>query len=146
MDASLWTAAASLPGSSWLTSPGRSLELIGVAHAAVGLVLHRHGLASIVRGHIVDTVGDHGDRATAWWFMMTAPMVWTTGRLLRSADVADDVGAQRSVGIVVTATGLAGIAVMPRSPFWAVAATGVRVLHQSAQARRRPPVRGTGVI
>lgn len=116
-------------------SPGWWLQLIGVAHAGVGAVAYRDALAEIAGDGLVASVPDRGDRATAFWFLATAPALWLAGRLLRSAEASDDRGAQRVAGGVLTATGVAGAAAMPVSGFWTVVAVGIAALRRSA---RRP--------
>lgn len=114
-------------------SPARTLELLAVGHGAVGLVLHRRALTSMVRSGLVASVDDHGPRATAWWFLTAAPLLWVTGQLLR-ATTDDDL--TRRVGVAVAAVGSTGVVVMPRSPFWILAATGVRI---AVRGRPAPP-------
>ena len=102
-------------------SPGLWLQLLGIAHAGVGVVLYRDALVAIARSKVVNSVPDRGDEATAFWFMAVAPALWLAGRLLRSAESAGDLAGQRAAGGVLTATGLVGTAAMPVSGFPAVA-------------------------
>jgi hypothetical protein len=120
-----------------LISPGWWLQVIGVAHAGVGVVLHREPLAEIVRAKVIGSVPDRGDRATAFWFLAVAPLSWIAGRLLRSAEVAGDLPAQREAGAVLTAVGVAGAAVMPVSPFWSLIAVGLHAVRGSRGRRPR---------
>ncbi|WP_369134824.1 DUF6463 family protein [Modestobacter sp. I12A-02662] len=124
-------------GATRLTSPGRWLQVIGVAHAGVGVVLHGDPLAEIVRAKVIGSVPDRGDRATAFWFLTVAPLSWLAGRLLRSAEVAGDLAAQREAGVVLTAVGVAGAAVMPASPFWSLIAVGLASVRGSRGRRPR---------
>ncbi len=116
-------------------SPGWWLQGLGAAHAVVGVVLYRQPLAQIARDGFVNSVPDLGDRATAFWFMTAAPTLWLGGRLLRSAESLGDLAAQRSVGGVLTVTGVVGSAVMPTSGFWGVAAVGISSLRRSTRRR-----------
>lgn len=116
-------------------SPGWWLQLLGVAHAGVGVVLYRDVLAEIASAGLINSVPDRGDRATAFWFMAAAPTLWLGGRLLRSAESAGDLAGQRAAGVVLTAAGLVGTAVMPRSGFPAVAAVGSAAIRRSADRR-----------
>jgi hypothetical protein len=116
-------------------SPGWWLQVLGVAHAGVGAGLYREALGDIARSTLVGSVPDRGDRATAFWFMAASPLLWLSGRLLRSAESAGDLGAQRAAGSVLTAAGVIGSAAMPRSGFWGVTATGLLALRRSSRPR-----------
>lgn len=116
-------------------SPGSWLQVLGVAHAAVGVVLYHDALLEIARAKVVNAVPDRGDKATAFWFMAVAPTLWLGGRLLRSAESAGDLAGQRAAGGVLTATGLVGMGAMPASGFSAVVAIGLAALRQSYRRR-----------
>lgn len=116
-------------------SPGWWLQFLGVAHAGVGVVLYHDALAEIASAGIINSVPDRGDRATAFWFMASAPTLWLGGRLLRSAEAAGDLAGQRAAGVVLTAAGLVGTAVMPVSGFPAVAAVGSAAVRRSVDRR-----------
>lgn len=100
----------------------------------MGVILYHVPLAEIVRNKLVGTVPDHGERATAFWFLAVAPALWMSGRLLRAAEDADDLRAQRAAGRVLIGTGLAGAAAMPMSPFAALVAIGVAAIRRGAVA------------
>lgn len=116
-------------------SPGWWLQFLGVAHVGVGAVLYREALGRIAREKVINSVPDRGDKATAFWFMAVAPMMWLSGRLLRFAETTGDLDAQRAAGAVLTATGVAGSAAMPVSAFWGVAAVGICALRRSTCRR-----------
>ncbi len=116
-------------------SPGWWLQFVGAAHAAAGVILYRDALGDIARDKVVNSVPDRGDKATAFWFMATAPTLWLGGRLLRSAESTDDLAAQRAAGGVLTAAGVVGSAAMPTSGFWAVAAVGISALRRTMRPR-----------
>ena len=109
--------------------------MLGVAHAGVGATLYRAALADIARSKVVSSVPDRGDRATAFWFMAASPTLWLSGRLLRSAESAGDLDAQRAAGRVLTAVGVIGSAAMPLSGLWGVAAVGLFALRRSSLPR-----------
>ena len=121
------------------SSPGRRsgwwLQLLGVAHAGIGATLYREALVDIARSKLVSSVPDWGDKATAFWFLAASPMLRLSGRLLRSAESAGDLNAQRAAGSVLTAAGVIGAAAMPRSGFWGVAAVGLFALRRSSRPR-----------
>lgn len=116
-------------------TPGRWLQVVACAHAAVGIATYRRSYAEIARDGVVDTVPDHGERAAAFWFLAAAPALWLIGRLMRSAERSGDTDAQRAAGGVLVALGTAGAAVMPRSGFWAVVAIGIAALRRRRRAR-----------
>jgi hypothetical protein len=110
-------------------SPGSWLQAIAIAHAGVGSLLYRRALVKIIEDRT--SIPDHGDKTTAFWFMVAAPVLWLGGRLLRSVESADDLAGQRAAGVVLAGTGLAGGVAMPASGFWAVAAVGLASLRRS---------------
>lgn len=105
-------------------SPGGALQVVGVAHTGYGVFLYRAALGDIARRGVMNAVPDFGDRATAFWFMTSGSMLLLCGRLLRSAEEADDLSAQRTAGRALATIGLLGSAAMPTSGFWAVLAIG----------------------
>ncbi|ASU82123.1 hypothetical protein CDO52_04400 [Nocardiopsis gilva YIM 90087] len=105
-------------------SPGRWVQALAGLHFATGIILYRKPAGDMAADGVVSTVPDWGDRATAFWFLALAPAMWTTGRLLRSAEENGDTRAQRTAGAALVATGATGAAMMPASGFWGVAALG----------------------
>lgn len=106
-------------------SPGTCMQFIGVAHIGVGAVLYRGALDEIARSRVVNAVPDHGDRATAFWFMVSGAMFWLSGRLLRSAELRGDLDAQRTAGSALVAVGVVGSVAMPGvSGFWSLPVVG----------------------
>ena len=81
---------------------------------------------------LVGAVPDRGDRATAFWFLVAAPALWSVGRTLEPGD--------RAAGGVLAATGVAGGGLMPGG-FPAVAVLGA----WAALAPARHPVRDASV-
>jgi len=108
-----------------LGSPARWVQLLGVGHLGIGAVLYRREIRDVVRSGVVGTVGDHGPVATAWWFLVVAPATWAAGRSMRALERGEPASAAlRPVGVVLGVTGALGAVVMPRSPFWLLAAAG----------------------
>ncbi|MBB6173939.1 hypothetical protein HNR23_003999 [Nocardiopsis mwathae] len=118
-----------------LRSPGRWVQALAGLHLATGVILYRRQVTDIAADGVVATVPDWGDRATAFWFLAGAPLLWTSGRLLRSAEANGDARAQCVGGAALAATGAVGAAAMPVSGFWAVAALGT---WSWVQGRRAP--------
>ncbi len=102
-----------MPGS------GRLLQLLAVAHTAVGAVFYRKEIRAIARDGVIAAVPNRGAKATAFWFLVPSPLVWIAGRLVRSAEGTGDVRALRTAHRVGAASALAAIICMPVSGFWA---------------------------
>lgn len=124
-----------LAGLPW-RSPGFWLQALAVAHAGTGVLTYREPLAEIGLDGVVNAVPDRGDRATAFWFLGAAPLLWLAGRLLRSAEASGDRAAQRSAGAALTTCGVVGSAAMPNTGFWAVAGLGVWALRRGRRRGR----------
>ncbi|MFF6995374.1 DUF6463 family protein [Streptomyces sp. NPDC008313] len=123
-------------------SAGQWLQLVGIGHGAIGAVIYRDVLTGVACDGF-GSVPRRGDRAAAFWFMVAAPALWMGGRLLRSAEEHEDVPAQRAAGAVLTAVGVTGTAVMPKSGFPALIGIGGLLLGRSRRGRavasaRRP--------
>jgi hypothetical protein len=116
--------------------PGRWLQVVGLGHGAIGLWAYRDVLAGTARevrqrgpAAIVGAVPDRGDRATAFWFLVAAPALWSVGRTLEPGD--------RAAGSVLAATGVVGTVLMPTSGFPALAALGAWAALSSRPATPR---------
>jgi peptidoglycan/LPS O-acetylase OafA/YrhL len=51
---------------------GTSLISVGLLHLVVGVVLYAAQLQDIAHAGVIAAVGDFGDRAAAFWFVITA--------------------------------------------------------------------------
>lgn len=108
-----------------LISPGHTLVLLGVGHAAWGLVAYHEPLDAIVRSGVRGSVGDgifdtdhdRDARAAGFWFMFAAPLVALCGHLAEAALRAGDARAVRISGGTVLGLGVAGAVAIPRSGF-----------------------------
>jgi hypothetical protein len=113
-------------------SPGRAIKLIGVGHAAWGVIAYRDPLRELAASGPFDSVGDgliskaHSAdaRAAAFWFLLAAPLIVLTGHLVEAAERSGDVSAMRVAGRTVLGIGMVGAAVMPRSGFLSVIPVG----------------------
>lgn len=119
-----------------MSAVGRALQVVAVGHAAVGVQQYRDVLADVARdvrergpGAVVGAVGDRGDRATAFWFLLAAPALWTVGRTVTPGD--------RAAGGVLTALGVAGSVLVPTSGFPVIAALGAWAALGRPPATRR---------
>lgn len=115
-------------------SPGSWLQAIAVAHVGVGSFLYRKALGEIVRDRA--SIPDHGDKATAFWYLAAAPVLWVGGGLLRSTESTGDLAGQRAAGVVLFATGVTGGTAMPGSGFWAIALVGAASVRRSLSTLR----------
>lgn len=125
-----------------MIAPGRLLQVVGLGHGTLGLWIYRDVLAETARDvrergprALVGAVPDRGDRATAFWFLVAAPALWSVGRTLEPGD--------RAAGGVLAATGVVGSVLMPGG-FPAVAVLGAWAA--LAPARRRGPDDVTGLV
>lgn len=119
-----------------IRSPGRWLQALALLHVPVGVALYPEALRRMRAGGVVNSVADHGDESTVFWFLLAAPLLWSTGHLLHRAELAGDRDAQRVVGAVVGGTGVVATVVNPESPFWLVAAVGVAAVRRGTAAER----------
>jgi hypothetical protein len=122
-------ARSRVPGS------GRLLQLLALAHTAVGAVFYRAELRSIVREGVVAAVPNRGPKATAFWFLVPSPLVWIAGSLLSSAEAAGDEEALRTASRLGTISALVCIACMPVSGFWGWLIISLRGLRQARRMR-----------
>ena len=120
-------------------SPGQALMLLGLGHAAWGLVAYREPLGEIVRAGVVGSVGDgifdtehsRGPRAAAFWFLLAAPIVAVLGYLTEAASRAGNARAVRVSGGTVLGLGVLGTAVIPRSGFPVTVPLGLWLLRSA---------------
>jgi Family of unknown function (DUF6463) len=112
-------------------TPADAIKVIGVGHAAWGLLAYRRPLREIAADPL-DSVGDgifakdHSadGRAAAFWFLLAAPLIVLCGHLVGAAERSGDEAAMRTAGRTVTVIGALGTAAMPRSGFLAVFPVG----------------------
>jgi hypothetical protein len=140
------TSAAS--GPSRTARPSRTLGRIGtatiatgVAHNLLGTWLYRSQLAGILRDGVVDVVesprvdsAERQRRATALWFLMSGAAFATLGAALRRTRAGDRAVAPIASGM--TAMGVVGATVLPRSGFWLLIAEGLAAMWASRSAAR----------
>lgn len=120
-------------------SPGWWLQTLALAHGGIGAVVYREPLGDIARDRVIGSVPEWGDRSTAFWFLAAAPALWLGGRLLRSAESADDRDAQRAAGALLVAVGTIGSASMPRSGFYGVVVVGLAALRRGRRPQQASP-------
>jgi hypothetical protein len=116
----------------------------GAGHAVWGLFAYRRGLGEIARSGVVDSVGDglfaeehsQDERAAAFWFMFTAPLVAWGGYLTDAAARAGDDHAERVSLRAMAGLAAVGVAVIPRSGFAAGLPSALWLLRRAGRARR----------
>ncbi len=114
-----------LPGS------GRLLQLTSIGHAAVGVALYREELRAIARERVVGAVPYKGSKATAFWFVMSAPSWWLVGHLVGAAEEAGDENALRVASRVALAIASVGVMCTPVSGFWGLLLISLRGRRQA---------------
>lgn len=114
-----------------LPANGRLLQLVAVGHAAVGAALYRDELREIGRDRVVGAVPYRGPKATAFWFLMSSPLLWILARLQQRAEEAGDAEALRSASRTSLATALLAALCIPASGFWAWVAISLRGLRDA---------------
>ncbi len=130
-----------------LASPGYALTLLGLGHAAWGLVAYHEPLRELVRAGVVRSVGDgifdtdhdRGPRASGFWFLAFAPAVALAGYLAEAALRAGDHRAVRASGGTVLGMSAVGTAVMPRSGFPVAMPIGYWLLRRSRELASEAP-------
>jgi hypothetical protein len=108
-----------------LTSPGNALMLAGCGHAAWGVVAYHDVLPEVVRAGFLASVGDgifqtahaRDARAAAFWFLCAAPLMFTTGYLVKAAERGANGKALMVSGRTLIGVCLLGTSAMPRSGF-----------------------------
>lgn len=110
---------------------GRLLQAIGFGHLAVGAALYREELGEIGRAGVLGAVPYRGPRATAFWFLAPAPLLWMLGRLTSRAEAAGDARALRSVSRFGVLCAPIAIACVPFSGFWGWLAVSLRGLREA---------------
>ena len=128
-------------------SPGYALMLLGCGHAVWGLVAYHEPLRELVRAGVVRSVGDgifdadhdRGPRATAFWFLLIAPLLVINGYLAEAALRAGDARAAGVGGRTTLGLGVVGTAVMPRSGFPAALPVGYWLLRRGRALSERQP-------
>lgn len=119
-------------------SPGYTLMLLGVGHAAWGLIAYGEPLREILRAGVVRSVGDgifdrahdRGPRAAGFWFMAAAPLVVVDGYLTEAAERAGNARAVLISGLSTLGLGVLGGIVIPRSGFPAAVPLGYWLLRR----------------
>jgi hypothetical protein len=115
---------------------GAATIATGIGHNLIGAWLYRRQLAGMMHDGLVDAVENprlHGQersrRETALWFLMSGGAFMTLGAGLRRSSAGD--GAIRPIATGMTAMGVVGAVVMPKSGFWLLLAQGVAALRLS---------------
>ncbi|BBY29365.1 DUF6463 family protein [Mycolicibacterium sediminis] len=124
-----------------LTRIGTAAVATGIGHDLLGAWLYRRQLAGIARDGLVDAVenadlpaAERHRREVALWFLTSGAAIGTVGAALRGARATD--GAVVPIGAGLTAMGVIGAAVLPRSGFWLLIGQGAAALSVARRARR----------
>ena len=92
---------------------------LGIGHIGYGLIVFRRPLAEAVMAGYIGQFRTPELRATAFWFLIFGPLLMLAGQAGIHAVAVGDLALLRLVGIYLFVTALAGVAAMPKSPFWA---------------------------
>lgn len=123
---------------------GALLRLLAVGHALVGIGIYRRELRSIGRDSILAGVPYRGPRATAFWFFVPSPLLWTIGRLVGDAEAVGDWNAVRAAHRLSLVGAAVATVCVPISGFWiwlGISARGLHRARHSAAQRCGSPVR-----
>jgi hypothetical protein len=115
---------------------GFLLRLMAVGHAAVGAVVYRGELRTILRDGVLAAVPYRGPKATAFWFLVPSVPIWQAGSLMSRAEDAGDAKALRDASRIGLAGAAVAIVCMPFSGFWGWLAISARGLWQARRMGR----------
>lgn len=118
---------------------GTLLRLLAVGHAMVGVAIYHRELRSMGRDGILGGVPYRGPKATAFWFLVPSPLIWTIGRLVGRAEAAGDWNAARAAHRLSLVSAAIASVCLPISGFWAWLAISVRGLCRAQAAMGRSP-------
>jgi hypothetical protein len=120
---------------------GAATIATGVGHNLIGAWLYRSQLTGMMRDGIVDVIetrrvepAERQRRATALWFLMSGAAFVTLGAALRRTSDGDHVVAPIAAGM--TAMGVTGAALLPKSGFWLLIAEGVAAMSVRRRSAR----------
>jgi uncharacterized protein DUF6463 len=114
-----------------LPGNGRLLQLVALAHAAVGSAFYREELRTIAGDGIAGAIPYRGPKATAFWFFLPSPLLWVLGGLMKRAEEAGDGQALREASRVSLASAIVAVICLPVSGFWAWLAISLRGLRDA---------------
>ncbi len=114
---------------------GMLIQLAAIGHAAVGARLYREELRAIVNEGCLGAVPYRGSRATAFWFLMSAPAWWLIGRLVSAAEDGQEETVLRVARSTSLATATVGVICVPVSGFWALLLISLRSISRAPRIR-----------
>ena len=95
------------------------LVILGLGHAAFGIVTFKRPLVEAVRAGFVGQFLDHPDRDEAFWFMIFGPLLVLGGHVAIHAVNTANARLLRIIGFYLLAISAVGSFAAPDSPFWA---------------------------
>jgi hypothetical protein len=117
----------------------RLLEVTGIGHALVGLVLFQEPLAAIAQEGFLSTIRyGQFDRAAAFWFLLFSPACFLLGQLVAHALDRNDRRTLALIGWNLLGMGIGGVLIMPVSGFWILIMLAPLIL-RAARALERGP-------
>lgn len=113
---------------------GRWLIILGALHLLYGGVAFAGALADIGGDGLLNTVDGHDDREAAFWYFVSGLLIGLLGFLAVWAEARTGT-LPRFLGWSLVGLGVAGVVLMPISPFWVVIAIGALLLWAPAHDR-----------
>ena len=105
-----------------------ALFLLGVLHVVFGVLRYQEPLLDALNAGFVGTLQTPEIRRTAFWFLMSGPLLMLIGQLSVRAVGLGDWVALRWVGIYGLLVSLVGVAAFPASPLWVLLVISVLLL------------------
>jgi hypothetical protein len=90
---------------------------LGVAHILFGLVKFRVPLAAALADGFIDQFKTSEVRRTAFWFLISGPLIMLSGHAAVHAVAIGDMALIRIIGYYALAISIIGVAALPKSPF-----------------------------
>jgi hypothetical protein len=96
-----------------------SLFVLGLAHILFGVLRFKQPLIEVVQSGFFSQFATP-ERRTAFWFILTGPLLMLLGQLAVQAVDAGNLGLLKQTGAYLLVISLVGVAAFPVSPLWAL--------------------------
>ena len=101
-----------------LITAGWLLLALGVVHTVLGFVWFKRPFAALLAEGVVGRVQGDPQRRLAFWFTVFGPLLMLAGHVVVHAAQHGDLALLRLVGWYLLPLAMAGVAALPRTPFW----------------------------
>ena len=95
-----------------------ALFALGVVHIVFGVLRFKRPLADAWSEGFIGKFETPEVRRTAFWFLMTGPLLMAMGQIAIHAVATEDRSLLRTIGIYLLVSSAIGVAAFPRSPLW----------------------------